>query len=281
MTSALLCAAALLGGAAAGVVDTFGHASSMAEDAPEWCKNETELTWKQRKQRMEQHATLQWAKKMVKQYRETDGENASIPEWMDKIVSDDENKGRLKWAVTESKRLKAEGKETPEWMMALVKEDERWANRWAACKAHELKATNEEVPAWMVDNARKGIMEYASEKAAEIQEQIQEVETEKEKDEALVQANGDIEEANQKLIFKAKQAKKMTVATQLNVLEEAMLEFNEREEESKEGTIRFNKVKMAGVKAQQATEAMSTLLEKKLAMLDSHMNMAARYGESR
>jgi len=260
------------------VTDTFGH--SMVEDAPEWCKNETELTWKQRKQRMEQHATLQWAKKMVKQYRETDGENASIPEWMDKIVSDDENKGRLKWAVTESKRLKAEGKETPEWMMALVKEDERWANRWAACKAHELKAINEEVPAWMVDNARKGIMEYASEKAAEIQEQIQEVETEKEKDEALVQANGDIEEANQKLIFKAKQAKRMTVATQLNVLEEAMLEFNEREEESKEGTIRFNKVKMAGMKAQQASEAMSTLLERKLAMLDSHMNMAARYGSA-
>merc|ERR1740121_3385850 len=137
---------------------------------------------------MEQHATLQWAKKMVKQLRETDGENATIPEWMDKIVSDDENRGKLKWAVTESKRLKAEGKEAPEWMMALVREDDRWANRWAACKANELRAESMDVPAWMLDNARKGMMEYSSEKAAELQEQIQEVETEKEKDEALEQS---------------------------------------------------------------------------------------------
>jgi len=280
MTSALFCAAALLGGAAAGVVDTFGHASTMAEDAPEWCKNETDLTWKQRKQRMEQHATLQWAKKMVKQYRETDGENATIPEWMDKIVSDDENKGKLKWAAMESKRLKAEGREVPEWMMALAREEDRWANRWAACKADEMKAQSMEVPAWMLDNARKGIMEYASEKAAEIQEQLQEVEAEKEKDDALVQANGDIEDANQKLIFRAKQSQRMTTASQLNVLEEAMLEFDEREEEARDGTIKFTKLKMAGTKAQQATESMSQLLERKRAMLESHMNMVARYGSA-
>jgi len=276
----LFCAAALLGGAGAGVVDTFGHASTMAEDAPEWCKNETELTWKQRKQRMEQHATLLWAKKMVKQLRETDGENATIPGWMDKIVSEDESRGKLRWAVTESKRLKAEGTETPEWMMALVKEDDRWANRWAACKAHELRAQSMEVPAWMLDNARKGLMEYASEKAAEIQEQIQEVETEKEKDDALVQANGDIEDANQKLLFRARQSQRVTVATQVNVIEEALLEFNEREEEAREGTIKFTKVKMAGMKAKQATETMGTLLERKLAMLQSHMDMAARYGSA-
>jgi len=280
MRPTLFCAAALLGGAGAGVVDTFSHASTMAEEAPEWCKNETDLTWKQRKQRMEQHATLQWAKKMVKQLRETDGENATIPEWMDKIVSDDENRGKLKWAVTESKRLKAEGKETPEWMMALVREDDRWANRWAACKAHELRAQSMDVPAWMLDNARKGMMEYASEKAAELQEQIQEVETEKEKDEALVQANGDIEDANQRLLYRARQFQRVTAATQANVLEEALLEFNEREEEAREGTIKFTKLKMAGIKAQQATETMSMLLERKLAMLQSHMDMAARYGSA-
>jgi len=280
MTSALFCVAALLGGAAAGVVDTFGHASTMAEDAPEWCKNETELTWKQRKQRMEQHTTLQWAKKMVKQYRETNGENATIPEWMDKIVSDDENRGKLKWAVTESKRLKAEGKEVPEWMMALVREDDRWANRWATCKAHELKAESQEVPAWMLDNARKGMMEYASEKAAEIQDQLNEIEAEKEKDEALVQANGDIEDANQRLLARAKQSQRATTATQLNVIEEAMLEFNERAEEAREGTIKFTKLKMAGIKAQQATDTMSKLLERKLAMVQGHMNMAARYGSA-
>jgi len=280
MTSALFCVAALLGGAAAGVVDTFGHASTMAEDAPEWCKNETELTWKQRKQRMEQHTTLQWAKKMVKQYREADGENATIPEWMDKIVSDDENTGKLKWAVTESKRLKAEAKEVPEWMMVLVREDDRWANRWATCKAHELRAESQEVPAWMLDNARKGIMEYASEKAAEIQDQLNEIEAEKEKDEALVQANGDIEDANQRLLARAKQSQRATAATQFNVIEEAMLEFNERAEEAREGTIKFTKLKMAGIKAQQATDTMSKLLERKLAMVQGHMNMAARYGSA-
>jgi len=269
MTSALFCVAALLGGAAAGVVDTFGHASTMAEDAPEWCKNETELTWKQRKQRMEQHTTLQWAKKMVKQYREADGENATIPEWMDKIVSDDENRGKLKWAVTESKRLKAEGKEVPEWMMALVREDDRWANRWATCKFHELKAESQEVPAWMLDNARKGIMEYASEKAAEIQERIRDVEVQIERDTAVVEANGDIEEANHRLLWKARQAVRMTCASQLNVLENAMDRFHKAEESAKEGAIKFPALRQAGTRALEATSRMGMLLEQKLAMVQS------------
>merc|ERR1719382_2417767 len=116
-----------------GVVQTFGR--SLDEEAPEWCKNETELTWQQRKERMQQHATLQWAKKQATKLRD---ENQTIPEWMDKIVTDDENRGKLKWAVSEFKRLK---------------EDERWANRWAACKAHELRAQKLEVPPWMLDNA--------------------------------------------------------------------------------------------------------------------------------
>merc|ERR1719188_2565617 len=122
----MICAAACLGGASAytkagsaatqgimlGVVETFSR--SLEEDAPEWCKNETELTWKQRKERMQQHATLQWCKK---QYRELTEKNESVPEWMEKLVTEDENRGRMKWAVQEAKRLRAEQKEVPQWMV--------------------------------------------------------------------------------------------------------------------------------------------------------------------
>jgi hypothetical protein len=280
MAMKMLCAATLLGGASAstragvattqgmlGVVESFSL--SLKEDAPEWCKNETELTWKQRKERMQQHATLQWAKKQAKSLRD---ENKTMPEWMEKIVTDDENRGKLKWAVSESKRLKAEGKEVPEWMRELVKEDERWGNRWAACKAHELKTLQEEVPAWMLDNARKGIMEYAEEKAAEISEQIVEVEEEKEKDDAIVQANGDIEAANHQLLYRAKQNKHMTTASQLNVLEAAMDRFNEAEEEAETGKIKFRQLKQIGTKAQKATATLSALLERKLAAVQSGLD---------
>jgi len=236
----------------------------LLDPMPEWCKNDTQLTWKQRKERMQQHATLQWAKKQAKALREG---NQTMPEWMEKIVTDDENRGKLKWAVSEHKRLKAEGKETPQWMLELVQEDERWGNRWAACKAHELKVKQEEVPAWMLENARKGITEYAEEKAAEISEQIQEVEEEKAKDDAIVQANGDIEEANHALLYRAKQNKHMTAASQLNVLEAAMDRFNEAEQEAEEGKIKFQKLKQIGTRARKATETLSMLLERKLAAL--------------
>jgi len=97
MALALLSAAAMLGIAEAatgmlGVVQTFSR-YSMDEEAPEWCKNETELTWKQRKERMQQHATLQWAKKQAKSLRD---ENKTMPEWMEKIVTDDENRQRAR-----------------------------------------------------------------------------------------------------------------------------------------------------------------------------------------
>jgi hypothetical protein len=270
MALALLSAAAMLGIAEAatgmlGVVQTFSR-YSMDEEAPEWCKNETELTWQQRKERMQQHTTLQWAKRQAAKLRD---DKQTIPEWMDKIVTDDENRGRLKWAVSEFKRLKAEGKEAPEWMLALVKEDERWGNRWAACKAHELKAQNLEVPAWMLDNARKGIMEYASEKAAEIQEQIQEMEAQKERDDAVVQASGDIQDANHRLLWRARQDARMTCASQLTVLENEMERFHEAEEKAKEGTIKFPALRQAGMAAQDATSRMSMLLERKLAMIQS------------
>jgi len=263
LSAALLCSAAAATGML-GVVQTFDR--SMDEEAPEWCKNETELTWQQRKERMQQHATLQWAKKQAAKLRD---ENQTIPEWMDKVVTDDENRGRLKWAESESKRLKAEGKATPERMGELVKENERWANRWAACKAHELKAQNLEVPPWMLDNARKGIMDFASEKAAEIQVKIREVEAQMERDNVVVEASGDIEEANHRLLWRAKQAARMTCATQLNVLENAMERFHEAEEHAKEGTIKFSALRQAGTRAQDATARMSTLLEQKLAMVQS------------
>merc|ERR1719394_446230 len=115
---------------------------------------------------------------------------------MDKLMSDDEKRGKAKWAVQESKRLKTEGKGTPKWMDELVEEDAKWANRWAACKAAELKEANEEVPQWMVENGRKGMLEAATEKAAELQEEIEEMEEEKDKDEALVSAQGDVQTAN-------------------------------------------------------------------------------------
>jgi len=280
MAMKVLCAAALVGGALAstragvattqgmlGAVETFS--STLGEDSPEWCKNETELTWKQRKERMQQHATLQWAKKQAKELRE---ENKTMPEWMERIVTDDENRGKLKWAVSEFKRMKAEGKEAPEWMTALVKEDERWGNRWAACKAHELKLQKEEVPVWMLDNARRGIMEYAEEKAAEISEQIQDVEAEKERDDALVQANGDVEEANNQLLYRAKKDKHMTTAGQLNVLEAAMDRFNEAEQDAEHGKIKFQKLKQVGTKAQKAAASLSLLLEKKLAAVQSGLD---------
>jgi len=269
MALVLLCAAASLGSAAAatgmlGVVQTFSR--TMGEEAPEWCKNDTELTWQQRKERMQQHTTLQWAKRQVTKLRD---ENETIPEWMDRIVTDDENRGKLRWGVSESKRLKAEGHETPEWMVELVKEDERWANRWAACKCHELKALNLEVPQWMLDNGRKGIMEYASEKAAEIQERIRDVEVQIERDNAVVEANGDIEEANHRLLWKARQAVRMTCASQLNVLENAMDRFHKAEESAKEGAIKFPALRQAGTRALEATSRMGMLLEQKLAMVQT------------
>merc|ERR1719442_135253 len=119
---------------------------------------------------------------------------------MDKIVSDDEKRGKAKWAVQESKRMKAEGKETPRWMDELVVEDAKWANRWAACKAAELREANEEVPQWMAENGRKGILEAATEKAAELQEEIDEMEEEKEQESALVDAQGDVETANKRML---------------------------------------------------------------------------------
>mmetsp|Transcript_125201 Transcript_125201/g.340038 ORF Transcript_125201/g.340038 Transcript_125201/m.340038 type:complete len:100 (+) Transcript_125201:1-300(+) len=50
----------------------------------------------------------------------------------------------------------------------------------------------------MIENGRKGVLTAASEKLAEIQEQIDELEALKEKEIALVQAHGDIQLAQRR-----------------------------------------------------------------------------------
>jgi len=170
----------------------------LPENAPEWCKSETALTWEEQRRRVSQRATLVWAKQMVKELRET---NQTIPKWMDDMVTKDARQGQMKWAVKEAKRLKAESKEVPEWMAALVEEDNKWANRWAACKAAELEYSGEEPPLWMKENGRKGVFAAAAEKLAEIQEQLDELVALKEKEVALVQAKGDIRLAEKHLML--------------------------------------------------------------------------------
>jgi len=203
-----------------------GAFGPLPTDAPSWCKAEDALTWKQRKERMEQHATLDWAKKQAKRLHE---ENETAPEWMDKLVSDDEKRGNMKWAVGEGKRLRAEGKEVPQWMADLEAEDQKWANRWAACKSAELRFAADDVPQWMVDNARKGIMEAAKEKAEELQEEIDELQEEKEEETALVGAQGDVTVASQKLLSKGRKVDSTTLAHQTRVVEVALEMLDEAE----------------------------------------------------
>merc|ERR1719401_286353 len=100
------------------VVETFETQQALG-DAPEWCKNESQLSWKQRKERFQQHATLEWAKTQMKKLVET---NETVPSWMEQIVTADEKRGRMKWAVQEAKRMEADNMTVPAWMNDLVKE---------------------------------------------------------------------------------------------------------------------------------------------------------------
>lgn len=212
--------------------DTFteGAFSHMPADAPLWCKNDTLLSWKQRKERMLQHATLQWAKKMMKQLLE---ENSTVPEWMNTMVSDDEKRGKTKWAVLEARRLKEEGKTIPQWMADLVEEDAKWANRWAACKSAEIKAAGEEVPAWMLANGRRGILDAAKERAAELREQLQELDKERQQETALVDAHGDFALAKDRIFMsgRTKLFDTTSLSQQFQVLELAVEELDSAEDE--------------------------------------------------
>jgi hypothetical protein len=257
-------------------MSTYGHWSFMEgnfglvpDDAPTWCKNDTQLTWTQRKERMQQHSILLWAKKIVKTLQEAGGDNVTIPEWMDKLVSDDEKRGKSRWAVQESKRLKAEGKETPQWMDDLVAEDTKWANRWAACKSAQLRAVGEEAPAWMVENARKGIMEAATEKAEELQEQIEELDSEKEEEVALVDAHGDAALARQRMLAMAKAVRTTTMSQQTQVLGDVLEELDHAEAEmKKEGMVSevVRDVKHTMRKATNSAHMITKMLDRKMAL---------------
>mmetsp|Transcript_10214 Transcript_10214/g.28600 ORF Transcript_10214/g.28600 Transcript_10214/m.28600 type:complete len:305 (+) Transcript_10214:66-980(+) len=254
-----------------------GSFGKVPDNAPTWCKNETQLTWAQRKERMQQHQTLEWTKKMVKQMRE---QNETVPAWMDKMVTDDENRGKTRWAVQESRRLRSEGKEVPKWMDELVEEDAKWANRWAACKAAELREASEEVPQWMAENGRKGILEAATEKAAELQEEIEEMEDEKEQESALVDTQGDVQAAGQRMLARKRETSARTVGSQYRLLEAALEELDQAEGEMlKERfagapagpTRRF---KQALRRAKRESEVLNRLLEQKAAVLNSQMSAA-------
>jgi len=171
---------------------------SLPNNAPEWCKSESNLTWEEKKSRVAQHATLMWAKQSVKELRES---NQTAPKWMDDMVDKDAKQGQMKWAVKEAKRLKAVNKEVPEWMNALVEEDTKWADRWASCKVAELEFSGDQPPQWMIENGRKGVFAAATERLAEIQEQLDELNALKEKEVALVQAKGDIKLAERRLML--------------------------------------------------------------------------------
>jgi len=251
-----------------------GSFGLLPESAPTWCKNETQLTWKQKKERMEQHLTLDWAKKMVKQMLE---QNETVPEWMDKMVSDDEQRGKTKWAVQESRRLKSEGKETPKWMEELVQEDSKWANRWAACKAAELKEAGEDVPGWMLENGRRGILDAAAEKVAELQEEIDEMDEERDHEAALVDANGDVQLANNRMLARKRDFSTRTVTSQFRALEQALDELDAAEAEMLDGHMEngpTRRFKRALRQAKSATQLLGKLLERKASMLNAQMSAA-------
>lgn len=251
------------------VVESFG--GEVMDDSPEWCKNETQLTWKQRKQRMQQHATLEWCRSQVKDLR---AKNDTVPDWMQKIVEDDEKKGKMKWAAEEYKELREKGKgdEAPAWMVELAAESDKWSNRWASCKAAELKSRHEEVPKWMDDNAHKGIMDYAAEKAQEIQMQINELEAEREQEEALVHANGDMQVASQRMLARDRTAKTQTVSQQFRALEEALGDLGKAEEDVKtrNNERRRNHMKQAAHKAKDAMALLNRMLDNKIAWAAAH-----------
>lgn len=247
------------------VVESFGTLlGEDTPDRPEWCVNETSLTWKQRKERAQQQATLQWSKQQVKRLR---ANNDTVPVWMDIIVSADENRGRMKWAVTEAKRLKDTGAEVPDWMKDLVEENDKWANRWAACRSAELKAQGEEVPTWMIENGRNGIMDYSTEKSTELQRQIDELSEMQSKEEALVQAGGQIKLAKQRIKAKAKQAASRSPDQQLHVLEIALAALGDTEQMLRQNHNHAKpgpKVKQAMAHVKDAYETLGRILQPKL-----------------
>jgi len=267
-SAALLAGAALAQGAlfASGrsmnVVETFGEGEEgTMTGAPEWCRNETELTWKQRRERLLLHETLEWCKSQVKDLQAA---NESVPDWMDKLVEDDRKRGQMKWAATETKRLKAEGNEVPQWMDWAAAENAKWGNRWASCKAAALQAAGQEPPAWMIENGRKGVLDYASEKQQDLEEQIEELQQEREEEEAVVQADGNTTLAEERRLAMTKAVHRRSAHEQFEALQAALADADESEEAWKQDTDASPKqLEHALKKAQHA----SIMMEKVLARM--------------
>ncbi|CAK0853967.1 unnamed protein product [Prorocentrum cordatum] len=243
-----------------------GSFGLLPESAPTWCKNETQLTWKQRKERMQQQLTLEWSKKMVRQMRE---QNDTVPEWMDKIVSDDEKRGRMRWAAQESKRMRAEGKETPKWMDELVEEDTKWANRWAACKAAELKEANEEVASWMPRPRRPQSSRSRSRRWRRRRTRTRERRWWTLRATSRTPAGGPDAGQEEGVL------REESVSSQFRLLEGALEELEQAEAEMVSGgqgpTRRF---KQALRRAKSASELLDKLLDRKGTMLSAQMSAA-------
>mmetsp|Transcript_125200 Transcript_125200/g.340033 ORF Transcript_125200/g.340033 Transcript_125200/m.340033 type:complete len:131 (+) Transcript_125200:1-393(+) len=129
----------------------------------------------------------------------------------------------------------------------------------------------------MAENGRKGVLEAATEKAAELQEEIDEMEEEKDKEVAVVDAQGDIQAAEQRMLAKKRGFAAKTVSSQFHVLEAALEEL-----ESAEGEMRndgmsqasSHRFKQALHKARTASEMLNRLLERKGSMLMTQMSAA-------
>jgi len=141
----------------------------------------------------------------------------------------------------------------------------------------ELREANEEVPQWMLENGRKGVLEAATEKAAELQEEIDEMEEEKDQESALVDAHGDVEVANQRMLAKKKEFSARSVTSQFRLLEGALEELEQAESEMLHGdagkgpTRRF---RQALRRAKGASDLLNQLLERKGSMLHAQMTAA-------
>merc|ERR1719356_1652408 len=133
-------------------------------------------------------------------------------------------------------------------------------------KAAELQ---EEVPQWMLENGRKGIIDAATEKAAELQEEIDEMEEEKDQESALVDAQGDVEVANQRMLARKREFSARSVSSQYHLLEGALEELQQAENEmlhadgAKGPTRRF---KQALRRAKSASDLLNKLLDRKASM---------------
>merc|ERR1719333_618856 len=184
----------------------------------------------------------------------------------------------MKWAAQEAKTLKEQGKEVPDWMAQLANENAKWANRWAACKLADIKMAGEEAPKWMIDNAHQGIMSYADEKAKALQEQIEELEFQEQQENAIVQANGDIGAANERISAASKAIETRSLSQQFHALEDAVEVFSQTQGTFRDGTVKAPKLRNAATRAKDQVDMLDLLLAQKLDEVDSRLKLALKGG---